>query len=509
MSISLISLIKPQSGGAFPVFEDIDGYGGYQVQPTTIARDAIPTLNRKAGMLVFVTGTNAFYQLDSNLTTWTTLPLGAAPAGGDLTGTLPNPFVKSLTGPDGYVLIPSPELRFVSTAGSNKTISMTDISDLTLTSSLIIQAANNVGPDYSAGGSVQILGGQGGAGGGISLICGDGTDPIGDGGGILMTAGHAQSDGGTVSISAGYASGTSSSQGGSFFLTAGDSGGDISLGGEFNIRSGDGNGGGFVRITSGNTVTAGNGGNIVVTSGDGDLGAGSGGDLNVSLGTGANGGSYVHRSGQGFNGGVVRLYGGDSTGAGQAGNIYLNAGVSGDNGIGGGVFIAGGAAGTNEGGTGGAVTISPGDTPSTSTTTNMPDVTIGYDNNCALVVRARNNTGTRYGFLDSTRLGIQFKIQYISSGDSSSISIFINTYIVVDNRNYGGGQTLFFPNDPFIQDGQLLVIRNRAASPTVTTLNGNGNTIEDPVTGTPGATVTISTRDTFNFVYSAGVWVYY
>lgn len=470
MSISLISLIKPQSGGAFPVFEDIDGYGGYQVQPTTGARDAIPTLNRKAGMLVFVTGTNAFYQLGTNLTSWTTLPLGAAPAGGDLAGTLPNPTVVSLTGVSGLVTIPT-------TVGTGNVLRMNDVNSSFSTSSLTIRGANNTGSGAAAGGDVELVGGNGANGGAARLTGGNATG--GAGGGVYMLGGTSTGTGGLISFVAGDGSGTSSSQGGAVGIGAGNSFGDITVGGVVEFRSGDGKGGGgYIHFTTGETTaaTGGTGGEFKVQCGNGDLSTGNGGAVDLRGGNGGNnGGSFSAYAGQGLIGGVINLIGGDGQGIGS----------------------------------GGAVTIRPGLTPSSGPVTDMPDVTLGYDSNSSLVIRARNDNGTKFGILDASALGLRVKLQYIASGASTSISIFNNTHIVVDNRANGGGQTLFFPADASIQDGHHLVIRNRAPSPTTTTLNGNGNTIEDPVTGTPGATVTINTRSTFRFVLSAGVWVYY
>ena len=73
MPINLISKIKPKNNGQFPVYEDIDVQGGFQVRSTILDRDNIPTLNRKEGMLVYVVSDGYFYQLGSGLTNidWT------------------------------------------------------------------------------------------------------------------------------------------------------------------------------------------------------------------------------------------------------------------------------------------------------------------------------------------------------------------------------------------------------------------------------------------------------
>lgn len=87
MSAPGYGLTKPQNGGQFPLWEDVDLLGGFQVQPTTTARDAIPFLNRKVGMWCWVTaGAGTLYQLTATGTpgtagTWAPVSLGSVPAG--------------------------------------------------------------------------------------------------------------------------------------------------------------------------------------------------------------------------------------------------------------------------------------------------------------------------------------------------------------------------------------------------------------------------------------------
>ena len=67
MPINLISKIKPKNDGDFPVIEDIDICGGYQVREDTTDRNTIPLLNRKEGMLVYVKDISKYYTLSGGL----------------------------------------------------------------------------------------------------------------------------------------------------------------------------------------------------------------------------------------------------------------------------------------------------------------------------------------------------------------------------------------------------------------------------------------------------------
>jgi len=49
------------------------GKGGYRSVANTTERDAITTLRREPGMLVYVSATGLIYRLESDLTTWTAL----------------------------------------------------------------------------------------------------------------------------------------------------------------------------------------------------------------------------------------------------------------------------------------------------------------------------------------------------------------------------------------------------------------------------------------------------
>jgi hypothetical protein len=67
MAINLISKIKPKNAGAFPVYEDVDGYGGFQTRDSISDRNSIPVLNRKIGMLVYVRADGIYYTLSGGI----------------------------------------------------------------------------------------------------------------------------------------------------------------------------------------------------------------------------------------------------------------------------------------------------------------------------------------------------------------------------------------------------------------------------------------------------------
>jgi len=78
MAINLISKIKPKNAGAFPVYEDVDGYGGFQTRDSISDRNSIPSLNRKIGMLVYVRADGNYYTLSGGIAdiNWTVVSLG-------------------------------------------------------------------------------------------------------------------------------------------------------------------------------------------------------------------------------------------------------------------------------------------------------------------------------------------------------------------------------------------------------------------------------------------------
>lgn len=91
MPIKVIDTIKPNGiplgSSQFPTVEDIDILGGYQVVGTDVARNNIPAVNRKQGMLVYVVADQLFYQLGSDLVTWSVANFASdTTLAGDVTG---------------------------------------------------------------------------------------------------------------------------------------------------------------------------------------------------------------------------------------------------------------------------------------------------------------------------------------------------------------------------------------------------------------------------------------
>jgi len=77
MPVEVIDIIVPKNNGDFPVVEDTNLLGGWRVVVDLTARDAIPSLRRKAGMVVYVINPPAEYQLGAGLTNADWIPLSS------------------------------------------------------------------------------------------------------------------------------------------------------------------------------------------------------------------------------------------------------------------------------------------------------------------------------------------------------------------------------------------------------------------------------------------------
>lgn len=73
MAIFLASNIVPRNGATWPLVDDAHVKGGMRVVATIAERDAIDTMSRKAGMIVFVQADSKLYTLGTNLTSWSGL----------------------------------------------------------------------------------------------------------------------------------------------------------------------------------------------------------------------------------------------------------------------------------------------------------------------------------------------------------------------------------------------------------------------------------------------------
>ena len=79
--IKLLGHITTNGIASYPTHIDILGQGGYMSMPTIADRDAIPTLRRKYGMLVFVQADNVIYKLNAATLAnadWVALELGSS-----------------------------------------------------------------------------------------------------------------------------------------------------------------------------------------------------------------------------------------------------------------------------------------------------------------------------------------------------------------------------------------------------------------------------------------------
>jgi len=89
--IKLVGNITTSGVANYPTHIDSLSKGGYMSMPTTAARDAIPALRRKYGMLVFVEADNVIYKLNAAtlVNDWVTFSLGTTTVvdAGNLSGT--------------------------------------------------------------------------------------------------------------------------------------------------------------------------------------------------------------------------------------------------------------------------------------------------------------------------------------------------------------------------------------------------------------------------------------
>lgn len=115
MPIPLLSTLVRQGEANYPLLDDGDVKGGWHVCSTSIERDAIKSAIRKTGMMAYVVSDDALYRLESDLSTWTSIPFGGGSGPPVNTGT--------------YVADPSCNLLDIVYLQSSDTVAPADADD--------------------------------------------------------------------------------------------------------------------------------------------------------------------------------------------------------------------------------------------------------------------------------------------------------------------------------------------------------------------------------------------
>jgi hypothetical protein len=139
----------PAGGGKFAITEDINLKGGYMTVTSLTERDAIPTLRRKYGMLVYVSATDSTYQLKATDLSNTWMPFKYGSTTNILAGTenkltsIVNGVISDLTPATGVV---TKTLGFDATGNLvNQDVSAVTITnDLSISGNTLTSNVNNV-----------------------------------------------------------------------------------------------------------------------------------------------------------------------------------------------------------------------------------------------------------------------------------------------------------------------------------------------------------------------------
>lgn len=157
MSIPLIAEIVPKNGGAFAMVDDANVRGGYKTVASQAARNVIVTDDRKQGMLVFTIADGLFWQLGSDLVTWSAAVFGGAPV--STTGNII--LAVSITGSDAQPVYASGDhsaTPFLTIKGAlaslppfNNFKAVINVGAGTFSTEIVV-------PSLSGGGSIRIIG---------------------------------------------------------------------------------------------------------------------------------------------------------------------------------------------------------------------------------------------------------------------------------------------------------------------------------------------------------------
>ncbi len=141
MPIPVIAELVPQNNAPFPVVDDTNIRGGYQILPNQDAINAIPQSKRKEGMQAFSQDTSVLYTLGTDLVTWTVtmVPNSSVPT------TVFNQIISSATWSIGHNLNKFPS------------VTVTDSIDRIIVGDVSYVDANNITISFTAPFSGQVF----------------------------------------------------------------------------------------------------------------------------------------------------------------------------------------------------------------------------------------------------------------------------------------------------------------------------------------------------------------
>ena len=418
-----------------------------QITDSYIASNASIAVSKLAS-----SGTDGYILTSSSgVPTWKPL---SGTAGGDLTGSYPNPYVASLTGVAGTVALIAHAFT-KSNDGYNLSINTAAATNV---NGIVISTGNATSSD-----------------GGVTISCGTCTNSTG--GHVNITSGTStNSSGGNVNINGGSATYGS---GGSINITSGAC--TYGNSGNINITTGASNYAGSMTIQFG-IPTYGAGGNFTIYGGSSSSTGSAGGQIQMYGGAGsgsvADGGAFYIGAGSSQysssgKGGLLQLTGGYAYGTGNGGDVKILAGESGGSvysamssaSTPGNINISGGNNWSSTTGIGGDVNISGGFTNVTTTsaggnvniysgygvkTGNNGSVNIGYTTtsivaNTPVITNTNVYTFSKTKFTNNASLN-----EHVTYTTSTSYSVQPTDRVIVINNATAGTVTL--PASPVAGD---------------------------------------------------------